>query len=174
MKQPDPIAKTKKRDPKTELAKKKANRKDSEGRSGMGYTETSMDKLNRIFKNPQNSKVTSNLPSVNNSWRRDFGSYLTKPQESYPDSSGKTGIRDFEPGRDPKYVWKDARDAAAKKDAIAGRKANANRTDAAGRSGFGAGKPRPKESDRMVERSSNVSEYMYDESTRKKMKRQGK
>jgi hypothetical protein len=45
------------------------------------------------------------------------------------------------------------------------------RTDAAGRSGFGAGKPRPKESDRMVERSSNVSEYMYDESTRKKMNR---
>ena len=30
------------------------------------------------------------------------------------------------------------------------------------------------ESDRMVERSSNMSEYMYDESTRKKMKRQGK
>jgi hypothetical protein len=45
------------------------------------------------------------------------------------------------------------------------------RIDAAGRSGFGAGKPRPKESDRMVERSSNVSEYMYDESTRKKMNR---
>lgn len=50
-------------------------------------------------------------------------------------------------------------------------KKKANRTDAAGRSGFGATK---KESNRMFERNSNVSEYMYDESTRKKMKRQGK
>ena len=71
--------------------------------------------LERAWKNPQNSKVTSNLPSVNNSWRRDFGSYLTKPEEFYRDSLGKTGIRDFEPDSDPKYVWKDARDLAARK-----------------------------------------------------------
>ena len=41
MKQPDPSAKIKKRDPKTELAKKKANRTDAAGRSGMGETASS-------------------------------------------------------------------------------------------------------------------------------------
>jgi hypothetical protein len=63
-------------------------------------------------------------------------------------------------------VYDDPAKARAAAKAVAQK---ANRMD-----GFGAGKPRPKESDRMVERSSNVSEYMYDESTRKKMKRQGK
>jgi hypothetical protein len=38
MKQPDPSPKIKKRDPKTELARKKANRTDAAGRSGFGET----------------------------------------------------------------------------------------------------------------------------------------
>jgi hypothetical protein len=113
-------------DPKGTSAAKKLARKKAEKNKRLDQrNQTTSNKpyegsgemagLERAWKNPQNSKVTSNLPSVNNSWRRDFGSYLTKPEESYRDSSGKTGIRDFEPGRDPKYVWKDARDAAAKK-----------------------------------------------------------
>ena len=93
-----------------------AKRTDKNGRSGMGYTEDSMDKLNRVLSNPQNSQVTSATPSVNNSKRREYGTYLTKPRETERDSSGKTGSRAIEGGPvNPKYIWRDARDDAAKK-----------------------------------------------------------
>ena len=116
MKQPDP------NNSKKALAKKKANRKDSEGRSGMGYTETGLDKLNRIYSNPQNSQVTSNLPSVDIANRRDMGPELVRPQEYGRESyvpgmsgGGRTFVRSNGDIVDPKYLWLNARNAAAKK-----------------------------------------------------------
>ena len=64
----------------------------------------------------QRNQVTSNLPSVTYGNRRDAGTELTKPQTYTKDSFGGTSVRDPNATPiDPKYIWRDARDAAAKK-----------------------------------------------------------
>jgi hypothetical protein len=130
------------------LAKKKAaKRTDAAGRSGMGESSSSY--------------ITG--PRGDNRARSSAAAAYNKAEAAAKPTSrrGETGQAAYD------KTYKGAQDYASKR-----KQEMFKRGQDIKNQKFSPAKEL--ESNRMVERSSNVSEYMYDESTRKKMKRQGK